>query len=1677
MKQNIRRLSLLVINVVPSRSFDSTISSNKLSVRHMRIACTFRQLLAKWLTTLMILLPSLSISQTWRDTLQYAKVTGVGISRDGYVGDILNNAFVEQRIRFHLNNERLRRGEAGAQRVGTIFVVTTTNDTGDGSFRKAITDANANAGLDMISFNIPPAGPKTITPLSKLPNIVDSVIIDGTTQPGFVDKPMIEINCSSLGPFNALDIFPGNSTVRGLVINRLTGGTGIVLWTNGGNIIEGNFIGTDITGTIRIGNIYNGVIAFSGRNRIGGTTATARNVISGNGSPGIALSETTSIGNVVVGNYIGTNASGTTVLGNSQNGILVINGSRNDTIGGVQPGARNIISGSETVYSGISIIGTGPSGTRGIQVLGNYIGTDVNGTANFGNAGNGIYIRSSPINTIGGTSPGARNIISGNTLFGISLDLSPTTGNTIQGNFIGTNASGMTPLGNSKGIVINNAPNNVIGGTAAGAGNVISGNIGTALEIRDTGSTGNRVEGNYIGTRLDGVNALPNGATGVFVNGAPNNMIGGSAPAARNVIGRNGTNGVSIVGAAATGNKVQHNFIGTDTSATRNLGNGAYGVYIDASQDTIGSWSSNDGNVIANNRIGGVYVASGSGNLIMSNRIFSNSSLGIDLFPTGVTPNDSLDADTGANGLQNFPLLDSAVVSGSTTTVHGRLDGKPDSTYTVEFFMVRAYDSSHFGEGDSLIGVATVTCNDTGTVSFSVTLPLAVPTDKFITATATDGSGNTSEFSQCLCLNDSDGDGIMDCWETQGWGIDVNSDGKIDLDLYAAGARPNHKDIFVEVDAMNTYAPPDSALKMVVRSFSIVPNTYLNNPDNRPGINFHYELDDTTIPVMDFPNVWTDFDSVKKNYFGTLVQRNDTNAVHILQAKHLVYRYCIFARTKGTTDDTLSSGQGELTNGLGGNDFMVTFGSTGANGWNNTRNLADHAGTFMHELGHTLGLWHGGNNNQQYKPNYYSVMNYTWQTIYNWQVAGSWKLDYSPVALPTLLEGSLNEQTGLNPPAGAYLVIPMPFTDSLGNISWARLKPATGNDWTGNNDSTSTSVNVDINLVGEDPGVTTPKQTLNGYADWPNLIYNFRHSPSFKPGVHRSIVYEVYEVDEPEELTREIYNRLNSLPPPVPRGQFLMDGQIDTSAVLLTSNGGINLYAALRGPQLYIATNSAQSQGADMFVFVADARRPLRAAPWSKSGQVAAWSAFLGNESTDNSASWYDAAASALTNITVDTTGTVLEGVIDIEYLLGTSPSTFYLAVGKYQTNDGGTLLAQVPAGDGDGNIDAGEFYQFGKVVSAWSTDPNINNAICTAQNHQIIPTITSDGAGGAIITWSDTRSGSSLDIYAQRINASGVVQWPADGVAISTAAHSQYAPTIVSDGAGSAIITWYDIRSGITYDIYAQRINASGVVQWTVDGVAISTAADDQYNPTIVSDGAGGAIITWLDGRSNITYDIYAQRINASGVVQWTADGMAISTAAGDQYFPTIVSDGTGGAIITWSDTRSGSSLDIYAQRINASGVVQWTADGVAISTAANQQYNPAIVSDGAGGAIITWSDSSTVGANPNIYAQRIGANGAMQWTADGVAISTAANGQYAPAIVSDGAGGAIITWSDYRSGLTSDIYAQRINASGVVQWTADGMAISTAAGDQYFPTAANDQYYSTIVSDGAGGAIITWS
>jgi hypothetical protein len=350
---------------------------------------------------------------------------------------------------------------------------------------------------------------------------------------------------------------------------------------------------------------------------------------------------------------------------------------------------------------------------------------------------------------------------------------------------------------------------------------------------------------------------------------------------------------------------------------------------------------------------------------------------------------------------------------------------------------------------------------------------------------------------------------------------------------------------------------------------------------------------------------------------------------------------------------------------------------------------------------------------------------------------------------------------------------------------------------------------------------------------------------------------------------------------------------------------------------------------------------------------------------------------------------------------------------------------------------------------------------VSDALGNQEDPQIASDGVGGAIIVWEDHRNG-NMDIYAQRVSGNGTAYWDSNGVAICVAENDQDGPRVISDGSGGAVITWTDTR-GSAQDIYAQRIDADGDTLWAADGVPICTHSADQRYPGLTTDGASGAIIVWKDMRDSIE-NIYARRVDADGVAMWTVDGVPISTRPYYNWHPRIASDDAGGAIIGW--TWAGSNDDIYAQRVNPDGDTLWPANGVAIAAAADDQRYPQIIPDGESGAIICWSDGRNDVAD--VYANRIDEFGNILWATDGVPVGVAPNVQGGLQLVPDGVGGAIIAWYDDRNvQFDPDIYAQRMDADGNSVWAANGVAISTAVDRQWIPQ---------LVRSASGGAIITW-
>ncbi|HYP26530.1 MAG TPA: BACON domain-containing carbohydrate-binding protein [Blastocatellia bacterium] len=420
------------------------------------------------------------------------------------------------------------------------------------------------------------------------------------------------------------------------------------------------------------------------------------------------------------------------------------------------------LTGGDSTVRGLVINNFGGSGITisnlgGNTIEGNYIGTNLLGQIAQGNAENGVVISNSSNNIIGGTTDSSRNVISGNLTHGVLIIGSPATGNHVRGNFIGTNVAGTSRIANNAdGVSIIDAPGNTVGGTQAGMRNVISGNDGKGVSIQFSNASGNAVQGNFIGTDVNGTDDLGNEIDGIDLFESSSNIIGGTAAGARNIISGNNANGIRIN--LGGGNQIRGNFIGTKIDGRIALPNLFRGIFIGngSNNNVIGGPSAGEGNTIANNSTGGVLVQEGTGNAIRANLIFANGGLGIDLAPVGVTNNDPGDPDSGPNNLQNTPIITSASSASATSTnVQGTLNSTANTSFTIDFFSNIACDPLGSGEGQEFLGSTSVTTNGSGNASFNVTLPASASAGPFITATATNPTGNTSEFSPCVIFTSS----------------------------------------------------------------------------------------------------------------------------------------------------------------------------------------------------------------------------------------------------------------------------------------------------------------------------------------------------------------------------------------------------------------------------------------------------------------------------------------------------------------------------------------------------------------------------------------------------------------------------------------------------------------------------------------------------------------------------------------------------------------------------------------------------------------------------------------------------------------------------------------------------------------------------------------------------------
>jgi titin len=559
-----------------------------------------------------------------------------------------------------------------------------------------------------------------------------------------------------------------NAAARNIISGNATNGITV---TGGGystgTLIQGNYIGLSSNGQAKIANGLNGVtIINSIGSTVGGAVPGAGNVISGNAYHGIYVGTVYAQGIAIQNNLIGVDATGTNAIGNGQIGVW-LTGSANIANNTVGPG--NVISGNG--QEGVRL----DSGAKANLVQGNFIGTDITGQRPLGNTQNGVRIESQG-NTIGGLTTAARNLISGNTNFGIYLNGPGTSNTLVQGNFIGTDVTGTFALSNAfGGIALIGAPANTIGGTNAAARNLISGNWLNGIFVLSNSAAGNVIQGNYIGSDVTGTAAIPNGngltgngGGGIEISGAPATLIGGPIAGAGNLISGNRWDAIAIADPGASNNVVQGNLVGVKADGVSPLGNDWAGVEIinaGGSFTTIGGVQPGAGNVFANAvlvsrcgiRIPNSFGPAATNVLVRGNSIYNNGGSGgfgiyLGSFLSAITPNDACDTDTGANQLQNYPLLANAFSDGKTTSLTGTLNSTVNSTFLLQFYATTAPVAGNV-QGQTFLGDLIITntavCSDT---SFTFRLPNALSAGQLITATATDAANNTSEFSPAVAI-------------------------------------------------------------------------------------------------------------------------------------------------------------------------------------------------------------------------------------------------------------------------------------------------------------------------------------------------------------------------------------------------------------------------------------------------------------------------------------------------------------------------------------------------------------------------------------------------------------------------------------------------------------------------------------------------------------------------------------------------------------------------------------------------------------------------------------------------------------------------------------------------------------------------------------------------------------
>ena len=1622
------------------------------------------------------LLPASSISGPLAPAQIPRRVTGAGVSRPVALSSAHPDAILQ------------------------TFVVTSAADTGTASLRSAIHQANLAAGPSVITFDIG-SGQQTIQPKTPYEVIVKQVLIDGTTQPGYFGQPLIELDGTLLAnqTFDiGLELDAAGCTVRGLAVNRFAGG---IVIDAGGDTLQSNYIGTDVSGTNALPNFVVGIQLFGPRNLIGGTAQGAGNVISGN-ARNIEDDESASSGyggTLVQGNLIGTNASGTALLSNaasapSQAGIFLFEAT-DDTIGGTTSASRNVIAGStDGIY-----IGNNPGPSRTV-IQGNLIGTDVSGSHLLGNTRAGITVWAKNNNLIGGPALGATNVISGNSMMGIQIRAG-ASGNVIQDNYVGADISGTSAIPNLDGIVLKGAVGDTVGGAVAGARNVVSGNTRRGIVI-DTLSRNVVVQGNFVGVsphNLTDLSYLGNGDAGITVDRAPSNVIGGTTALAGNIISANHQAGIYITGDSAQHNEIMGNEIGTDGLAQFSYANGANGITIDASNNTIGGALDIYRNYIKFNVGAGIYLASGQGNLISHNAIASND-FGIDIAPAGPNLNDTLDTDGGPNGGQNFPVLDSLTRGQSSTTIYGRLNSAPQHTFTIEIFQSTFADPSGYGQGETLIGTASVATDIGGNGRFSVTLPAVVDQSKVITATATDSAGNTSEFSHSLTSIKILRPIAGELWlsrdqDTIRW-VSSNTLVKQVNIAYSLDSGMTFTSIAAGIPASQGYY------------WWIVPRGAMSKRSR--------------IAIADAADPATADTSAAFRIKGLFLTRDSSGEyVRYYPTRHgwpfsnsndaIMWPAAWYNQFNYQTGIDPSTGifYPDIVNIFGRSadfpslpSFVETFGKS--------QFFLSTIASLYNPVG--LRLW------LHQKDSFGGA-------CYGLAVSSFMAFEDAPDFLGYFSDvGSFVDLSGLGMTDVRRRAIDRLFSSQWGSVQLQFRVDS----WT--TSPVTTLVELRTMLKNE----TRDDQSLT--------LINLNPS-----GAHQVNAYEID--NDPTNTSQQLVRVYDNNAP----GDTTRVVTVNTAQNTWTYNGftgwggslGFELGPPVSAYQSYPLLSSTQPAGA-----------PVALGAQSVPGMVTIYN------SSDASIAVTDSAGHTTGYVNGGVTNDIPGAIPDIPLVGGVHPPIGYglPAGGNYSvvmTNFSGTtshlgffsdstVFSYIRQGAQPGETDAfrvGTGFDYSNrdagtknpymealivrpademALGLWNSSVRGNDSLhFDVVNRQNLHVINSGDSlaydlhvehvsTGEGITFS--HGGLSLPSHsaAQIVAPWGRMQntpvkilidrgitgnytdslfvfnqtsgWNTDSsvnTAVCLAPGWQTAPMIVKDGAGGSIVIWQDQRKGTDvsytdFDIYAQRLNAQGWPMWTVNGaVAVEDTAND-LNPRVVPDGHGGAIVVWWTQAELVAfpYTIRAQHIDSTGVTRWTPGGLVLDTYANNTpEFYSVTGDGHGGVIVATANYPPAPG-DVFAQRVDSSGALRWGTHGVPLAPGpASAQANVIAAGDGTGGGVFVWSDNRYGGTDSAgaLFMQRVDPSGNILWGQGGVKLNNHSARDLN--ILAHGPGDYVVTWSlnPRQTGpQVNMVMAQRVDANGNVRWQANGVPVTT--------TPAGSQIIDDIVDDRRGGAILSW-